>query len=328
MALVDDLQDCWYGNRPSPWWAQPLAWLYGGVAATRRAMYRRGWLRSERLPVPVIVVGNIVAGGTGKTPLTIALVQALRRRGFKPGVVSRGYGGTARAPMLLGAQPDPAVAGDEPALIKLRTGAPVAIAAKRAEAARLLLPEGVDVIVADDGLQHYALARDIEICVIDGVRRFGNGRLLPAGPLREPESRLRDVDFVMCNGGDARQDEVAMHLALSDAVALADPSAVRPLATFSAHRVHAVAGIGHPSRFFAALRAFGVDPIEHPFPDHHRCTAADLAFDDGLSVLMTEKDAVKCRIFARAEWWSVPVTAELPADFLDAVATRLRARSA
>jgi tetraacyldisaccharide 4'-kinase len=328
VALADDLQDCWYGNRPPPWWTLPLAAFYGGVTAMRRAMYRHAWLRSERLPVPVIVVGNIVAGGAGKTPLTIALVQALRERGFRPGVVSRGYGGSAGAPLLLGVQPDPAVTGDEPALIKLRTGAPVAIGAKRAEAARLLLSEGTDVVIADDGLQHYALAPDIGICVIDGVRRFGNGRLLPAGPLREPESRLREVDFIVCNGGDARQDEIAMRLVLSHAVALADPSAVRPLSAFSGQRAHAAAGIGHPARFFDALRAFGIDVIGHPFPDHHRYTASDLAFGDGLPLLMTEKDGVKCRGFARAGWWSVPVTAELPADFFDAVAARLKARSA
>lgn len=323
MALADDLQDCWYGNRTSPWWARPLAALYGGAAATRRMMYRHGWLRSERLPVPVIVVGNIVAGGAGKTPLAIALVEALQARGRKPGVVSRGYGGSATVPRLLGAQPDPAVTGDEPALIKLRTGAPVAIGARRAEAARLLLHEGVDVVIADDGLQHYALVRDIEICVIDGVRRFGNGRLLPAGPLREPESRLRDVDFVVCNGGGVRKDEVAMQLVLPDAVALTDPATRCPLAAFSGHRVHAVAGIGHPPRFFDALRAVGIDVIEHPFPDHYRYMPVDLAFSGDLPVLMTEKDAVKCRAFAKDGWWSVPVAAELPEHFFDAVAERI-----
>ncbi|WIG55427.1 MAG: tetraacyldisaccharide 4'-kinase [Rhodanobacteraceae bacterium] len=327
MALADDLQECWYGNRPSPWWTRPLAALYGGVTAMRRAMYRGDWLRSERLPVPVIVVGNIVAGGAGKTPLAIALVQALRERGFRPGVVSRGYGGSARAPMLLDAQPDPTVVGDEPALIKLQTGAPVAVGAKRVEAARLLLSEGVDVIIADDGLQHYALARDIEICVIDGVRRFGNGRLLPAGPLREPESRLRDVDFVVCNGGMARDGEVAMRLVLSNAVALADSATVRPLATFSNQSVHAIAGIGNPGRFFESLRANGIDVIEHLFPDHHRYVAADLDFGDGLPALMTEKDAVKCRAFAKENAWAVPVTADLPVSFFDAVAQIARTRA-
>jgi tetraacyldisaccharide 4'-kinase len=327
VAIADDLQDSWYGNRAPPWWTRPLAALYGGVTAVRRGMYRRGWLRSERLPVPVIVVGNIVAGGAGKTPLTIALVQALRERGRVPGVVSRGYGGGAHAPMLLDAQPDPAMVGDEPALIRMRTGAPVAIGAKRAEAARLLLSEGVDVVIADDGLQHYALARDIEICVVDGVRRFGNGRLLPAGPLREPESRLRDVDFVVCNGGDAHANEVSMRLVLADAVALDAPATVRPLAAFSGQRVHAVAGIGHPSRFFEALRAFGIEVIERAFPDHHGYAADDLRFGDGLPVLMTEKDAVKCRGFAGKAWWTVPVSAELPGVFIDDLVARMRARS-
>jgi tetraacyldisaccharide 4'-kinase len=225
--------------------------------------------------------------------------------------------------MLLDAQPDPAVVGDEPALIRLRTGAPVAIGAKRAEAARLLLPESVDVIIADDGLQHYALARDVEVCVNDGVRRFGNGRLLPAGPLREHESRLRAVDFIVCNGGDAHNGEVAMRLVLSNAVALAEYARTSPLAVFAGKRVHAVAGIGNPSRFFDALRAFGMDVIAHAFPDHRRYVPADLAFGDGLPVLMTEKDAVKCRVFASGNAWLVPVTAELPMSFFDAVAARL-----
>ena len=300
-----------------------MAVLYGGVTALRRGMYRHGWLRSKQLPVPVIVVGNIVAGGAGKTPLAIALVEALRARGFAPGVVSRGYGGAARAPMLLDAQPDPAKVGDEPALIRMRTGAPLAIGAKRAEAARLLLREHVNVIIADDGLQHYALARDVEICVIDGARRFGNGRLLPAGPLREPASRLREVDFVVCNGGVARGGEVAMRLELSNAVAVAEPARTLPLTAFSGKRVHAIAGIGHPPRFFDALRAFDIEAIEHAFPDHHRYTPADLDFGDGLPLLMTEKDAVKCRAFARAHWWMVPVRAELPASFFDAVVSRL-----
>lgn len=328
MAIADDLQSCWYGDRTPPWWTRPLAALYGGVTGARRWMYRRGWLRSERLPVPVIVVGNIVTGGAGKTPLTIALAEALRARGYKPGVVSRGYGGAARTPMLLDTRPDPAVTGDEPALIRTRAAVPVAIGAKRLDAARLLLPEGVDVIIADDGLQHYALARDIEICVIDGARRFGNRRLLPAGPLREPESRLRGVDFIVCNGGDAANGEVQMRLALADAATIAEPVRSSPLAAFAGKRVHAVAGIGHPSRFFDALRALGIDVVAHPFPDHHRFAAIDLAFGDGLPVLMTEKDAVKCRAFAQADWWSVPVSAELPRDFLDQLAARLRAAAA
>lgn len=301
-----------------------MAAPYGAIVRLRRRLYRSGVLRAQRLPIPVIVVGNITVGGAGKTPLVIALVTALRERGWKPGVVSRGYGGNARDPRLLGADPDPAAVGDEPALIRARTGAPVAVGADRPAAARLLLDKGVDVIVADDGLQHYALARDAEICVVDGARRLGNGRLLPAGPLREPESRLRQVDFVVCNGGEPRAGETAMHLAADTAVSLVDVSRRQPLADLLQTRVHAVAGIGHPQRFFDTLRGYGIDVVEHPFPDHHRYTPNELAFGDGLPVLMTEKDAVKCRAFAKRNWWSIPVTAVLPESFIDAVARRLR----
>lgn len=317
------MQQRWYGDRAPPWWTLPLAALYAGIVKLRRALYRRGWLKSVHLPAPVIVVGNLTAGGSGKTPLVIALVEALRARGYEPGVVSRGYAGSARTPCLLGTEPDPVQTGDEPALIRTRTGAPVAIGVDRPAAARLLLDQGVNVIVADDGLQHYALARDIEICVIDGLRRFGNGRLLPAGPLREHESRLREADFIVCNGGVPSQGEVPMRLALSDAVAVGEPTRKLPLATFANRHVHAVAGIGHPQRFFDALHAAGVDTIEHPFPDHHHYAAHDLDFDDDAPVLMTEKDAVKCRSLAKPDWWSVPAMAELPASFLGAVVERL-----
>lgn len=325
MSVADNLQHRWYVPSASPaWWTLPLASLYGAVVAVRRGLYHKGWLRPQRLPVPVIVVGNVVAGGAGKTPLVIALVEVLRSRGWNPGVVSRGYGGSATGPRLLGAQLDPSVAGDEPALIASRTGAPVAIGADRPAAAKLLMREGVDVVVADDGLQHYALARDLEICVIDGVRRLGNGRLLPAGPLREPASRLSEVDFVVCNGGEAQTGEIPVRLVLGDAVRLDDAGISEPLAGFARTKVHAVAGIGNPSRFFASLREAGIDSVAHAFPDHHRYAPGDLDFGDELPVLMTEKDAVKCRAFATQNWWSVPVTAQLPESFLDAVAVRLQ----
>ncbi|HET7610752.1 MAG TPA: tetraacyldisaccharide 4'-kinase [Rhodanobacteraceae bacterium] len=323
MSMADHLQQRWYEDRAPPAWTLPVAALYGGVVRLRRRLYRSGVLRSQRLAVPVVVVGNVTAGGAGKTPLVIALVSALRERGRKPGVVSRGYGGSTREPRLLDREPDQAEVGDEPALIAIRTGAPVAVGADRPAAARLLLDQGVDVIVADDGLQHYALARDIEICVVDGTRRLGNERLLPAGPLREPTSRLRRVDFVVCNGGKPREGEIPMALAPVEAVGLDQPSRRQSLASFANRRVHAVAGIGHPGRFFQSLREAGVEPIEHPFPDHHRYAPADLAFGDELPVLMTDKDAVKCRAFARQDWWRVPVTAALPKSFLDAVAERL-----
>lgn len=320
MPSADSLQHRWYSGLPPPWWTLPVAALFGRVASVRRSLYRRGWLHTKRLPVAVVVVGNLTVGGAGKTPLVIALAAALQARGFKPGVVSRGYGGTRGAPTLLGDDPDTRVVGDEAALVRLRARVPVAVGAGRVAAAHLLLAQGVDVIIADDGLQHYALGRDVEVCVIDGERRFGNGRLLPAGPLREPASLLAEVDFVVCNGGTPRIGEISMRLVLHDAVAL-DGSPPRALANFSGSRVHAVAGIGHPRRFFDALRGVGVDVLEHPFADHHRYARGDLDFGDGLPVLMTEKDAVKCRGFARANWWSVPVSAELPDAFFAAIAT-------
>ncbi|GAB2550640.1 tetraacyldisaccharide 4'-kinase [Rhodanobacter koreensis] len=323
MALIDTLESAWYGSGSAPWWTWPLAALYGSTMRLRRGLYRRGWLRSTRLPVPVVVVGNISVGGTGKTPLTIALVEVLRARGYRPGVVSRGHGGSQREPLLLGEAPDPAQVGDEPCLIRA-SGAAVAVGRDRPAAARLLLDAGCNVVVADDGLQHYALARDIEICVIDGVRRFGNGRLLPAGPLREPLGRLQRVDFRVCNGVVAAEGEYPMQLRGGEVVALIDDQRWA-LAGFDGQRVHAVAAIGHPQRFFDSLRAAGIDVIEHAFADHHQFVQADLDFADDLPILMTDKDAVKCQRFAQPHWWRVPVRAELPAAFHEALVARVEA---
>jgi tetraacyldisaccharide 4'-kinase len=321
MALIDTLESAWYGARRSPWWTWPLASLYGSVVRARTTLYRIGWLRSTRLPVPVIVIGNLSVGGTGKTPLTIAVVEALRDRGYRPGVVSRGYGGSQREPLLLDDAPDPARVGDEPCLIHAG-GAPVAVGRDRPAAAQLLLDAGCDAVIADDGLQHYALARDVEICVIDGVRRFGNGRLLPAGPLREPLSRLRRVDFRVCNGGVPAEDEYPMQLQGAEMVSLCDGRR-RPIADFAGQRVHAVAAIGHPSRFFGSLRDAGIEVVEHAFADHHAYSADELDFGDRLPLLMTDKDAVKCRRFAQPHWWRVPVQAHLPAAFYAVLAERL-----
>lgn len=321
MALTDTLQSAWYGNGRAPWWTWPLAALYGGVVRLRGGLYRAGMLRSVRLPVPVLVIGNLSVGGTGKTPLTIAVVDALRGRGWRPGVVSRGYGGSQREPLLLGDAPDPDRVGDEPCLIHAG-GVPVAVGRDRPAAARLLLAAGCNLLVADDGLQHYALARDVEVCVVDGVRRFGNRRLLPAGPLREPLARLRTVTFRVCNGGVPAEGEYPMQLAGGEAVALCD-GRHRPLAGFAGQRIHAVAAIGNPSRFFASLREAGIDVIEHAFADHHAFVAGELDFGDGLPLLMTDKDAVKCRFFAQPHWWRVPVRAELPPAFYAALDERL-----
>ncbi|WP_199099220.1 tetraacyldisaccharide 4'-kinase [Dyella sp. ASV21] len=322
MALGERLESAWYGTARAPWWSLPLAGLYGAVSAIRRSLYRSGLLRSTRLSVPVIVIGNLTAGGTGKTPLTIAVAEALRRRGYTPGVVSRGYGGTQKEPQLLDASPDPAVVGDEPCLIR-SSGVAVAVGRDRPAAAQLLIKAGCDVVIADDGLQHYALARDVEICVIDGVRRFGNGKLLPAGPLREPRSRLQQVDFRVCNGGVFSPGDVPMHLQGSQARGLLD-NHTKSMADFVGQTVHAVAAIGHPQRFFASLRSQGVLVIEHPFPDHHAFVAKDLDYGDSTPVLMTEKDAVKCQGFAQENWWSVPVRAVLPPAFFDDLEARLR----
>lgn len=318
------LQRIWYHGAAAPGWLSALVPVYRLLRWLHLAPYRFGWRRATRLPVAVLVVGNLTAGGSGKTPLVIALVEALRVRGWRPGVVSRGYGGRTRAPRLLDAHPVPAEVGDEPALIRRRTAAPVAVGRDRVAAARLLLAEGVDVVIADDGLQNPALLRDVEICVIDGERRFGNGRLLPAGPLREPLTRLATLPWRVCNGGTAQSGETPMRLCGERAVNLATGQ-VQPLAGFAGRAVHAVAGIGHPERFFAALRAHGIDVQAHPFPDHHAYQPTDLAFDDGLPVLMTEKDAVKCAAFTDDRQWSVPVDAELPAAFVDALAASLAA---
>ena len=322
MALAQKLEQAWYGEGRSPWWTYPLAWLYGGVTGLRRALYRRGWRRSVRLPVPVVVIGNITAGGTGKTPLTIAVAEALRERGFLPGVVSRGYGGRQRQPMLLGDTPNPLQVGDEPSLIRAH-GIPVAVGRDRPAAAALLIGAGCDVIIADDGLQHYRLARDVEVCVIDAVRGFGNGRLLPAGPLREPLMRLVTSDMRVCNGGE-RIGTYPMQLRGGEACSLTDDTR-QVLTTYTGQRVHAVAAIGHPARFFDSLRAYGILPIEHAFPDHHVFVPADFHLGEDLPVLMTDKDAIKCRRFAQPNWWRVPVQAELPAEFYDALAHRIKA---
>jgi tetraacyldisaccharide 4'-kinase len=302
----------------------PLAWLYRGLIGLRRRLYATGVFRSYRSTLPVLVVGNLNVGGAGKTPLVLALIDALRARGWRPGVISRGHGGSAQEPMRLPVAPNPTVHGDEPSLIRLRSGAEVAIGRRRADAARLLEScAEVDVLIADDGLQHLALQRDVEILVIDGRRRFGNGALLPAGPLREPASRAGYCDFAVVNGGEARPEEVQMQLRPNGLRRLHDDALVEP-SELSAVRVHAVAGIGDPARFFASLRGLGLAPVEHPFPDHHAFAPADFEFSEALPVLMTEKDAVKCRQFAGADWYALRVDAELPEALFDAIDQRLR----
>lgn len=301
----------WYSRNPVALLLTPLSWLFCGLAGLRRWAYGAGLLPVSKVDVPVIVVGNVTVGGTGKTPFVIWLVERLRAAGWRPAVVSRGYGGRARHwPQPVHADSDPAQVGDEPVLLARRCCCPVTVGPDRVRAARDLVEQGAcDVIVSDDGLQHFALARDLEIAVVDGNRRFGNGHCLPAGPLREPVRRLEEVDFVVANGPAARL-EYAMRLAGDTAQALAGGD-TRTLESMVGSSVHAVAGIGDPRRFFSHLRRFGLQLIEHPFPDHHHFQASDLDFGDGLPVLMTEKDAVKCSAFAKTNHWQVPVTAIL-----------------
>jgi tetraacyldisaccharide 4'-kinase len=310
------LEYFWYRVRPAHIVLYPLSLIFATVAATRRALYRSGWRNSLRVRVPVMVVGNITVGGTGKTPLVTWLAEFLKDNGYHPGIVTRGYGGTEQVQEVR-ADSDPTVAGDEPVLLARRSNVPVFAGRKRPEAASALLrahPQ-CDLILSDDGLQHYALARDLEIAVVDGARRFGNGLLLPAGPLREPVRRLSTVDAVVVNGDEnLPQLHVAqyhMRLVGETFRNLLNPDFRASAADLRGKTLHAIAGIGQPQRFFARLQQAELEFRAHPFPDHFRFSADDLAFAGDDVVLMTEKDAVKCSAFARESWWYLPVEAEV-----------------
>lgn len=294
----------------------PLSGLFQLLAGARQLMFRFGLLASIRLSVPVVVVGNVTVGGTGKTPLVIWLVEFLREQGYHPGVVSRGYGGRATTvPQSVSAASDPSLVGDEPVLLAKRLRCPVWVGADRVEVARALLKARPDcnIIISDDGLQHYRLQRDVELVVVDGIRRFGNGCCLPAGPLREPISRLRNIDAVVVNGGDAAQGEYAMRLTGNQLRSLNDENQATSVADWTGRTVHAVAGIGNPARFFASLRTLGLRVLEHPFPDHYAFQPTDLQYTEIAPVVMTEKDAVKCAAFAPADSWVLPVDASVDA---------------
>jgi tetraacyldisaccharide 4'-kinase len=309
-------EEIWYGRTALALALAPLAWLFHGVVALRQRAFASGLAAVAELPVPVVVVGAITVGGTGKTPLVIWLVRYLKDLGYRPGVVCCGYRGRARSwPQQVRADSDPVIVGDESVVLARRCGCPIAAGPDRVEAATALIEHyGCDIVVSDDGLQHYALGRDIEIAVIDGVRRFGNGRLLPAGPLREPVSRLHDVDLVVTNGIGAR-GEFSMRYVADGLVAVADETRRMALSQLANQTVHAVAGTGNPEHFFTLLRSQGLRVHKHPMPDHHAYREADLRFGDELPIIMTEKDAVKCRRLATPGAWYVPVTATLPSVF-------------
>ncbi|MDO6524713.1 tetraacyldisaccharide 4'-kinase [Motilimonas sp. 1_MG-2023] len=304
----------------------PLSWLFGLIAATRRFAFCQGWLKSVHVGVPTIVVGNISVGGNGKTPVVIGLCEWLTQLGYRPGVISRGYGGNApHYPLLVDTHTTGAQAGDEPVLIYHRTGCPVVVSPKRIEAAQYLIEHcHVNVIISDDGLQHYALQRDIEIVVVDGERRFGNGLLLPAGPLRESKKRLNSVDFVINNGADPQGNEFAMSLKPST------PKSVVGQVEFDADevgkKVNACAGIGHPPRFFNTLKGLGFELVQQrAFADHHAFKQEEIqALEQQYPLFMTEKDAVKCRDFELKQAWYLPVSALIAAPFKEHFIMKLK----
>lgn len=303
----------WYGEkRGVKYYAIiPLSWLYCALVGIRRFLYRYKIFRSYPSPVPVIVVGNITAGGSGKTPLVIWMANFLKQQGYKPGLVSRGYGGKATHwPQQVRADSDHVVVGDEAVMLASRTECPMAVGPERPKVIDSLIEHyDIDVVISDDGLQHYAMRRDIEIAVINGERRFGNGQCLPAGPLRERPARLDEVDMIVVNG-EGNRKEHPMSVTNRLAVNLQTGEA-RALSEFSGYTVHAFAGIGHPGRFFAGIKKCGVELIEHEFPDHHTYHEDELLFEDGLPVLMTEKDAVKCMRFKNRRLWCVPASVTL-----------------
>lgn len=334
MNLARWLEKQWYSQRrPSPalWLLLPLHFLFITLSGLRRLAYRRGWLASVRLNVPVLVVGNLVVGGTGKTPLVLWLVEQLQQHGWHPGIISRGYG--RRSLEVQAVRPDSAVTavGDEPLLMARQSRVPLWVGRDRVLAGQALLAahSDVDVLIADDGMQHYRLARDIEIALFD-ERGDGNGWRLPIGPLREPLTRLDDVFGVVFNGEvearlavAARSETWAMRLVPGDFYALHDPAQRCNAATLRGRCLHAVAGIGNPERFFRTLAALGLEFVAHPLPDHHVFTAADLDYGSQAVILMTEKDAVKCGELEAQEVWVLPVEAHLPTALLNPLLEKL-----
>lgn len=317
------LSERWYRRSLLARLLSPLSLLYRTVIFLRRMSYQTGLLQQKTLPVPVIIVGNITVGGTGKSPLVIWLAKQLHMAGYSPGIISRGYGGSGPFPFAVETSSQAEQCGDEPLMIHQHSGYPVVVDPDRYRAGQYLLAhQPCDVIIADDGLQHYRLARDMEIVVIDGKRMFGNNFLLPAGPLREPINRLKTADFLVCNSGDY-PDAFRMDLKASSAINLLSGES-KSLSSFTEQPLHAVAGIGHPQRFFQTLKEAGLSFDEHTFADHHTYQPTDLSFSVARPILITEKDAVKCRSFASADMWYLPVEAELPMQLKDTICEKLR----
>jgi len=316
----------WYGNAWQCMIFLPASWIFRQLVTLRRFFYRTHILESKEFSIPVIVIGNITVGGTGKTPLVIWMIELLRSAGYRPAIVTRGYRGRASGwPQQVRVDSDPFIVGDEAVLLAQQCKCPIAAGPDRCASIEALLEHtDCNIIVADDGMQHYAMQRDIEVAVIDGVRRLGNHRLLPAGPLREPAARLEEVDFVVSNGVAGRGEYSMLVKAL--VAKNMQSGQVIGLERFSGKKVHAVCGIGNPARFFNSLRQFGIEVIEHAYPDHHKYDMSDISFTDNLPVLLTEKDAVKCQRFATDNVWSVPVEADLNKHFAPRILALLEKR--
>ena len=317
-SIANWINDIWYKEYFLGVWFAPIGALFIDAVRFRRYLYRIGLLRKTTVSVPVIIIGNITVGGTGKTPLVIWMAHLLKKNGYHPGIISRGYGGEAENwPQQVDTSSDAQQVGDEAIMMAEKAQCPVVVGPKRAKSAQLLIDNNdCDVILSDDGLQHYALARDIEIIVIDGQRRFGNSYFLPAGPLREPTSRLQEVDLVICNGEAYEDNEYSMQVQGDQAINLVTGEQ-RKLSGFSGEVCHAIAGIGNPQRFFDLLEQAQVKIKAHRFPDHYQFAAEEIAFKDGKTVLMTEKDAVKCKAFATEKHWYIPVEAKPEEKFTE-----------
>lgn len=322
---MDWLQHHWYRRTPLHLILFPLSLIFHALVSVRRTLYRVGILQSHKLSIPVIVVGNISVGGTGKTPLTLTLAQQLIARGWHPLIVSRGYGGSARQPQHVALSSDAQLVGDEPLLMARRELCPVWIGQNRASSAQLamLAHPRCDVILCDDGLQHYHLQRDVEIIVIDAQRGLGNGWMLPAGPLREPIARLQAVDAVVINGNHAPVGQYLMYLSGATFYNLLDPKKTATPADFKSLNNHAVAGIGNPQRYFDHLQSLGIRFTPHDFPDHHAYLASDLSFANCDAILLTEKDAVKCAVFADNNYWVLRVDAHIDPALTDHILRKI-----
>jgi tetraacyldisaccharide 4'-kinase len=313
----------------------PLSWIFGVISFTRKSLYKNGWLNSYRLNVPVIVVGNINVGGTGKTPLVIWLAEQLQAAGYKPGIISRGYGGNAKGALPVFPHSNPYDVGDEPVLIAKHAHCPVYVSQNRVAAGQALLKAhpGCNVVISDDGLQHYRLQRDVEIVVFDGAKGFGNGALLPAGPLRESVSRLNEVDVVISNGKvtptiNALQTDgmtsIEMQLESGAFYNLIDNDMRCDAQAFANQQVLAIAGIGNPDRFFKQLQRLGLSFQSMAFPDHHAFQSRDFKRVTADVVVMTEKDAVKCLAFAQSNYWVLPVVAVINENLIQIVLNKLQ----